>query len=149
MGKIGIIRSEKLFIYILTKNGCYDYCDAEDVICLASTNIRKILDYLSLDKMPYEEMMEYEILIKPDGSEDYETISVDKEIDKNLIRYAPTLLLKNKDVLQELVITTSVWRKNLIEELEEQRRKQEEDKVRKQEIRERALYEKLKAKYEK
>lgn len=138
-----------MFIYILTKNEYYDYCEADDVIYIASIDIQKILDYLSLDRMSYEKMTECEILIKPDGSEDYETISVDKEINKNLIRYTPKLLLKNKDVLQELIKKTSIWSKNLIEELEEQKRKQEEDKARKQEIRERALYEKLKAKYEK
>lgn len=134
-----------MFIYILAKDcNCAEYI--EDTILIATTNIQKILDYLTVDKMRYAN---YELLICEDGEqEENHSLYVNTNMSYNLEKYTPAILWTNKNILNELISKIKKWEDEIKKEREEQRRKEEEEKSRKQEEKDRALYEKLKAKFE-
>lgn len=134
-----------MFIYILAKD-CDWQEDIDDMVYLATTDIQKILDYLTIERAKY--LGDYVILIKPDGSEDYELFYVNTDLSDSLRKYPPKMLLDNKELLGELIFKTKVWCDNIKFQLEEEKRRKEEEKNRKQEEKDRALYEKLKAKFE-
>ena len=67
-----------MFIYVL---GAYNTMREEELgecFEIVTTDIQKILDYLSLDRMSYERMTDYSIIIKIDGDIHYSQIFVSK-----------------------------------------------------------------------
>ena len=134
-----------MFIYILAKDCEYADC-IEDTVLITTTNIQKILDYLTVNKMRYTS---YELLICKDGEiEENHSLCVNTNMSYSLEEYTPAILWENKNVLNELISKIKKWEDEIKKEREEQRRKEEEEKSMKQEEKDRALYEKLKAKFE-
>lgn len=135
-----------MFIYILAHD-CEYKEDLEDMVCVVSTDFQKVLDYLTVDRVTY--LSDYEIFICKDGNIDESgSIYLNTDINNYLRKYPPAILWENKEVLNELISMTDVWCKNIKVQLEEKKCKQEEEKKKKQEDKDRALYEKLKARFE-
>lgn len=139
-----------MFIYILGKSTCYNDGYMEDIVELVSADIQNILDYLSLDRISYLTMMDYSILIKLDGEKDFcEELFVNKSMCEKLTDHPSSKLLEYELEYNDMKNKIIKWCKNTSERLEEERKKEEESKRLKTEYAERALYEKLKRKYEK
>lgn len=135
-----------MFIYILAQD-CEYKENLEDMVCVVSTDFQKILNYLTIDRVTY--LNDYEILICKDGDiDESDSIYLNTDINNYLRKYTPTILLEDKEILNELISMTDVWCTNIKLQLEEKKRKEKEEKDRKQEEKDRALYEKLKAKFE-
>lgn len=136
-----------MFIFILGEESvCESYL--EDCFDVVSTDIQKILDYLSLDKMSYIKMTDYSIIIKIDGEQDYyEELPVYSTMYQKFIDYPPTKLLEYKSEYDDMVEKVTNWCKDISNKLEEERKRNEETKRLKKEHAERALYEKLKKQY--
>lgn len=135
-----------MFIYILAHD-CEYKEDLEDMVCVVSTDFQNVLDYLTVDRAMY--LGDYEIFVCKDGNMDESgSIYLNMNISNYLRKYPPTVLYENKETLNELISMTDIWCKNIKTQLEEKKRRQEEEKKKQQEEKDRALYEKLKAKFE-
>ena len=135
-----------MLIYILAYD-CEYKEDLEDMICVVSTDFQHVLDYLTVDRVTY--LSNYEIFICKDGNIDESgSIYLNTDINNYLRKYPPAVLLESKKTLNELISMTDIWCENIEVQLEEKKRKQAEEKNRKQEQKDRALYEKLKARFE-
>ena len=134
-----------MLIYILAHDSSYkEYI--EDMICIATTDFQKILDYLTFDRLYRNN---YELFFCKDGDiEDGYSIYAKTNMGNQLREYPPAILWENKKVLNELVEKIDIWSANIESQLEEKRRKEKEEKDKEQEEKDRALYEKLKAKFE-
>ena len=138
-----------MFIFILGRNCCYDNDYIEDVVELVSTDIQSILDYLSLDRMSYSSMTERTIIIKLDGEGGfYEELCINKSMYEHLIKYPSPRLLEYESEYDDMKNKVVKWCKNISKYLDEEKKKKEESQRLKREQDERALYEKLKKKYE-
>ena len=135
-------------IYILGKHWLGEDDELDEVINIASTDIQDILNYLNLEDMQYHEMTDKMIVIKPNNIEDDYTLSVRKDMIDSLEKYASYFIRENHDEYEDAKQKVSVWCNMINKELEVQRLREEEDKKRREEARERAMYEKLKAKFE-
>lgn len=135
-----------MFIYLFGKN-CYGSEYMEDSVDIATTDIQKILDRLSLDKMSYLTMTDYSILIKIDGEEYYEELWVSKSMHSKLIEYPPAKLLEYESEYDDMLKKVTKWCESISIQIEEERKRNEEAERLKKEHAERAMYEKLKRKY--
>lgn len=135
-----------MFIYLFGKNE-YDNGYIEDAVEIATTDIQKILDRLSLDKMSYSTMTDYSIVIKIDGEDYYEELCVSKTMHERLIEYPPTKLLEYESEYDDMLNKVTKWCESISAQIEEERKRNEESERLKKEHAERAMYEKLKAKY--
>lgn len=137
-----------MFIYILGNCDykCGDYM--EDIVELSSTDIQKILDYLSLDRMSYTTITDYSILVKIDGEKNYyEELRVNESMYKRLIEYPSTKLLEYESEYEDMKNKVAKWCEDFSHKLEEERKHNAEVERLKKERSERAMYEKLRAKY--
>ena len=134
-------------IYILGKECINESDELDDVVTSASTDIKDILDYLSLENMTYFQMLDNTILIREDGSRDYFLLRVSKNMIDNLEKYPSKILLNNEIEYTEMKRKVSVWCSKISKEMEEQERLEKEMLQKITEERERKMYEKLKKKY--
>ena len=134
-------------IYILGKECINESDELDDVVTSASTDIKDILDYLSLENMTYFQMLDNTILIKENGSRDYFLLRVSKNMIDNLEKYPSKILLNNEIEYTEMKRKVSVWCSKISKEMEEQERLEKEMLQKITEERERKMYEKLKKKY--
>lgn len=134
-----------MFIYLFGKNE-YNNGYIEDVVEVVTTDIQKILDRLSLDKMSYSTMTDYSIIIKIDGEDYYEELCVSKTMHERLIEYPPTKLLENESEYADMLNKVTKWCESISTQIEERKRNEESERLKKERA-ERAMYEKLKAKY--
>lgn len=135
-----------MFIYLFGKND-YDNGYIEDAVEIATTDIQKILDHLSLSRMSYLTMTDYSIIVKIDGEEYSEELCVSKSMYEKLIKYPPTRLLQYKSEYEEMKNKIIKWCEDISVQIEEKRKQKEEAERLKKEHAERAMFEKLKAKY--
>ncbi|GFI31396.1 hypothetical protein IMSAGC013_02791 [Lachnospiraceae bacterium] len=138
-----------MFIFVLGRNNYYRDSYMEDIIELVSTDIQNVLDYLSIDRMSYTTMTDYSILVRLDGEKDfYEELCVNKSMYEHLIEYPSSRLLEYESEYDDMKNKVVKWCENIFNRLEEEKKKKEESERLKKEYAERALYEKLKRKYE-
>lgn len=138
-----------MFIFVLGRNNYYSDSCMEDIIELVSTDIQNVLDYLSIDRMSYTTMTDYSILVRLDGEKDfYEELCVNKSMYEHLIEYPSSMLLEYESEYDDMKNKVVKWCENIFNRLEEEKKKKEESERLKKEYAERALYEKLKRKYE-
>lgn len=132
-------------IYILVD----DYMDVPcEAIKVASTDIQDILDYLSLDNIPYLSMTDYEIIIRQNKmTEYYDNFDVTKDMYNGLVKYPPRLLLQSGE-FEEVKNKIKVWCENITIRLEEERKRKDQEELKNEEEKERREYERLKAKFE-
>lgn len=135
-----------MFIYLFGKND-YDNGYIEDAVEIATTDIQKILDHLSLSRMSYLTMTDYSIIVKIDGEEYSEELCVSKSMHEKLIKYPSTRLLQYKSEYDDMKNKIMKWCEDISVQIEEERKQKEESERLKREHAERAMYEKLKAKY--
>lgn len=139
-----------MFIFCLGINDDSDYTGyLEDRIEMVSTDIQKILDYLSLDKMSYTTITRYSIIIKIDGEADfYDEFTVKKDMHEHLLLYPPKELQEQEVEFADIKCKVTQWCRDISIRLEKERISREEARRVAEELEERALYEKLKEKYE-
>ena len=138
-----------MFIFVLGRNNYYSDSYMEDIVELISTDIQNVLDYLSIDRMSYTTITDYSILIRLDGEKDfYEELCVNKSMHEHLIEYPSSRLLEYESEYDDMKNKVVKWCENILNGLEEEKKKKEESERLKKEHAERALYEKLKRKYE-
>lgn len=136
-----------MLIFVLGESTVYE-SDLEDCFDIVSTDIQKIFDYLSLDKMSYMKMTDYSIIIKIDGEDNYyEELPVYKTMFDIFETYPPTKLLEYESEYDDMMKKIHKWCEEITIKIEEERKRNEESERLKKEHAERALYEKLKRKY--
>lgn len=136
-----------MFIYILSQD-CEYASDIEDAVVLATTDFQQVLDYFTLNKI--RRFNDYQICFCKDGNVNtHSSINIGMTMSDNLREHPPTILYKDKDALNKVIEISDKWINTLKIEMEDERRKAEEEKKRKQMIKDKALYEKLKKQFEK
>ena len=118
-----------------------------EVIDMATTDIQNIFNYLSLDKLELHIIMDKEIVIMPNGRCDRFELSVNLDMLSRFDICAPTFI-KECDEYNEMRTKISNWCDKISKELEERRIREEEEKRRLKEAKDRAAYERLRAKFE-
>lgn len=136
-----------MLIFVLGESSIYEN-DLEDCFDIVSTDIQKILDYLSLDRMSYMKMTDYSIIIKIDGEDNYyEYLPVCKTMFDKFVNYPPTRLLEYKSEYDDMMKKIAKWCEEITIKIEKEKKRNEEAERLKKEHAERAMYEKLKRKY--
>ena len=136
-------------IYILCRDYDMEYCDVDEVIVMASTKIKNILDYIYENILIYN-LWNYKIVILPENNPVCSDWFVpDEKLYKRFVDYTPSFFLWEDNKMECLETGSEMLL--FCDKVKEKKEKEdsEREKARKirQEREERELFEKLKAKY--
>ena len=138
-----------MFLYVLVDCNIEadGYFPFENVI-MASTNLEKILDKLSLDNLSYSKITQHSILVCVDGKEIVSCFDASIKTFTNLSNYPRRELIRYEEDYSTMINQIEKWSEKLNNDYSQFMALEKLNKEKEKEKQERELYEKLKAKYE-